>query len=152
MINLNSSGICSAFQHTHCVEKSVKNSHFYRYELTLILKPLVIRFCPLKMFSDSFRSFYTVNNQKLKETENIYKGQKRFTKGFFGDKCSSLRSQNWEFLRSFQTLCLCAFVLSHSKKTPSSLGKKSVQFPTPHCESAEQSLEISSEILFWYHE
>ena len=59
-----------------------KNSHLYRYEPTLILKPLVIRFCPLKMFSDSFRSFFTVNNQKLKESENIYKGQKRFTKGF----------------------------------------------------------------------
>ena len=50
---------------------------------TLILKPLVLRFCPLKMFSDSFRSFYNVNNQNLKESEIIFKGQKRFTKGFF---------------------------------------------------------------------
>ena len=62
--------------------KIPKKSHFYCYEPTLILKPLVIRFCPLKMFSDSFRSFYTINNQNLKESENIYKGQKRFTKGF----------------------------------------------------------------------
>ena len=66
-----------------CRLKIPKNSHFYRYELTLILKPLVIRFCPLKIFSDSFSSFYTVNNQNLKKSEKNYKGQKRFTKGFF---------------------------------------------------------------------
>ena len=51
--------------------------------VALLWKPLVIRFCPLKMFSDFFRSFYTVNTQNLKESEIIYKGQKRFTKGFF---------------------------------------------------------------------
>ena len=66
----------------HYVEKSLKKSHSYRYESTLLLKPLVIRFCPLKFFSDSFRSFHSVNNQNLKESEKIYKGQKRFTKGF----------------------------------------------------------------------
>ena len=65
-----------------CFKKSFKNSHFHHYEPTLILKPLVIRFCPLNFFSDSFRSFYTVNNQNLKKSEKIYKGQKQFTKGF----------------------------------------------------------------------
>ena len=42
----------------------------------------MICFCPLKILSDSFRSFYTVNSQNLKESERIYKGQKRFTQGF----------------------------------------------------------------------
>ena len=42
----------------------------------------MIRFCPSKILSDSFRSFYTRNTQNLKESERIYKGQKRITKGF----------------------------------------------------------------------
>ena len=73
-VNRNTMGISfitEDFPQSHCVEKSLKDSHFYRYKLTLILKPLVIHFCPLKMFSDYFRSFYTVNNQNLKESERI---------------------------------------------------------------------------------
>ena len=48
----------------------------------LLWKPLVIRFCPLKFFSDYFRIFYTVNIPNLKKSEKNFKGQKRFTKGF----------------------------------------------------------------------
>ena len=37
-------------------------------------------FLPLE---NSFRLFYTVNTQNLKESGRIYKGQKRFSKGVF---------------------------------------------------------------------
>ena len=40
----------------------------------LLCKPLVIRFCPLKFFSDFFRLFYTVNIQNLKASEKNFKG------------------------------------------------------------------------------
>ena len=40
-------------------------------------------FLPLEIFfSGSFRLFYTVNNQNLKKSEKIHKGQNRFTQGF----------------------------------------------------------------------
>ena len=56
---------------------------FVSLRVALLWKPLVIRFCPLKILSDSSRSFYTVNTQNLKDSERIDEGQKRFTKGFF---------------------------------------------------------------------
>ena len=60
----------------------ISKKNLLSLHVALLLKPLVIRFCPLKIRSDSFRLFYTVNTQNLEESERIYKGQKRFTKGF----------------------------------------------------------------------
>ena len=63
--------------------KIPKKFSFSSLRAALLWKPLVICCCPLRIFSDSFRSFYTVNHQNLKESEKRYKGQKWFTKGFF---------------------------------------------------------------------
>ena len=74
--------------------------------VALLLKPLVIRFCPLKILSDSFRSFYTVNTQNLKESGRIYKGQKRFTQGFLEINVARFARKNETFFGSFYTLWL----------------------------------------------
>ena len=65
------------------LKKSIKKYSLLSLRVALLLKPLVTSICPLKILSDYFRLFYTVNIQNLKESERIYKGQKRFTKGFF---------------------------------------------------------------------
>ena len=49
------------------------------FVVRILWKPLLIRFCPLKILGDSF---CTVNNQNLQEFKRIYKGQKSITKGF----------------------------------------------------------------------
>ena len=69
--------------------------------VALLLKPLVIHFCPLKILSDSFRSFYTVNTHNLKESERIYKGQKRFTQGFLEVNIARFARKNETFLVGF---------------------------------------------------
>ena len=46
----------------------------------LLMKPLVIQFCPLKILFDSF---YSVNTQNSQEFKRNCKGQKSITKGDF---------------------------------------------------------------------
>ena len=58
------------------LKKSIKKYSLLSLRVALLLKPLVIHFCPLKIISDSFRPFNTVNTHNLKESEIIYKGQK----------------------------------------------------------------------------
>ena len=90
----------------HCVWKSTKKISLSLLRVALLWKPLVIRFCPLKILSDSFRVFYTVNTQNLKESERIYKGQKRFTKGFFEIDIARFARKNEIFLVGFKQ---CAY-------------------------------------------
>ena len=62
----------------------------------------MIRFCPLKILSDSFRLFYTVKTQNLEESVRIYKGQKRFTKGFLEINVARFARKNETFLVGFK--------------------------------------------------
>ena len=62
----------------------------------------MIRFCPLKIISEYFRSFYTVNTQNLKESEMIYKGQNRFTKVFLEINVARFAHRNETFLAVFK--------------------------------------------------
>ena len=98
--------------HTLCLKIHEKLA-ILSLRVALLLKPLVIRVCPLKILSDYFRLFYTVNNQNLKESEKNYKGQKRFTKGFKSNATRNDKSEIfltllaslWDFSGSFETLC-----------------------------------------------
>ena len=85
----------------HCAFKIQKKISLLLLQVALLLKPLVIRFCPLKILSDSFSSFYTVNIQNLKEPERIYKGQKWFTKGFLEINVARFARKNETFLAFF---------------------------------------------------
>ena len=85
------------------------------------------------MFSDSFSSFYTVNIQKLKESERIYKGQKRFTKGFLEINVACFARKNETFLACFKH-CMSSKNVEIEDKTSIMLEQKKVrskrtQFP-----------------------
>ena len=64
----------------------------------VLWKPLVIRFCPKKILTDPVRIFYTINTQNLKESKNIFKGQKRITKGFQSNATRNNKSENFSWI------------------------------------------------------
>ena len=59
----------------------------------LLMKPLVIQFCPLKILFDSF---YSVNTQNLQEFKRNCKGQKSIIKGFFVTNVARFTRNNAE--------------------------------------------------------
>ena len=76
-------------------------------QVALLLKPLVNHFCPLKILLDSSRIFHTVNTHNLKESERIFQGQKRITKGFQTNATCNDKSENfqrWKYIPKALTL------------------------------------------------
>ena len=66
--------------HTTYTYTVFENSYFCWYEATLILKPLPMLFCSLKILINSCRFFLCC---KIGELRRIFKGQKSIWQGFF---------------------------------------------------------------------